>query len=61
VQGSELVVEVPVFNARGECVERWMREIMLPSELSAAFPPRIDQTNGILRVYVAKAEGEKAN
>jgi hypothetical protein len=54
VEDRQVEIEVPVADALGQPTGRLVRRVLLPAAPDSAIPPRIEHTNGILRVFFAK-------
>lgn len=54
VQDRQVEIEVPVADELGRPAGRLSRRVLLPTAPAADRPPRIEHTNGILRVFFAK-------
>jgi len=54
VVGRRVDLDVPLQDASGESLGRIFRQVLLPSPPSEDCSPRIERTNGILRVFLDK-------
>ncbi len=54
VVGRRVDIDVPLRDATGAPAGRLYRQVLLPTQPHTGRTPRIEHTNGILRVFVAK-------